>query len=288
MRTSTTAFVAASLILSAGFVQAQNQQQTDQQNQQQNQTVTPSQQQPQLNSAPSSDSQSSGQSGGNMSQGTSQDNSQGTSQGSSQSGSGESNSSQSQSTQSQSSGSQSTPQSTSSDQAQNDTVQSRLQPKTENGITYLCGGVGEEQASYMKQSKGDYDLMLTFATRSGEYLADVDVAIKDAKGKQVLQTKCDGPMLLVNLPRSGAYRVQAQAEDYSLRKTVNVKAKGNTRSVVMVWPRDPAEGTASVGSSEGTAASGSSGDNENSSSSGKGSSKTKKLKKHSRAKKSEQ
>ncbi|MGZ3237932.1 MAG: hypothetical protein ACXWIN_07780 [Burkholderiaceae bacterium] len=146
-----------------------------------------------------------------------------------------------------------------------------MKPQTENGITYLCGGVGEEQASYMKQSKGDYDLMLTFATRNGEYLADVNVAIKDAKGKSVLQTTCGGPILLVNLPRSGVYRVQAQAEDYALRKTVKVKAKGhNTNSIVMAWPRDPAEGIASVGSSQ---EAGSSGGGESNTKSGSGASK---------------
>ena len=152
---------------------------------------------------------------------------------------------------------------------QNDTVQSKLQPQTENGITYVCGGVGEEQASYMKQAKGDYDLMLTFATRTGEYLADVDVAIKDAKGKPVLNTKCGAPILLVNLPRSGVYRVQAQAEDYSLRKTVKVKAKGHTNSVVMSWPRESGEtqGVASTGSRQNTSA-GSSGNSEGRSSSG--------------------
>jgi hypothetical protein len=136
-------------------------------------------------------------------------------------------------------------------------VQNQLQPQTENGITYLCGGVGEEQASYMKQSKSDYDLMLTFATRNGDYLADVDVAIKDAKGKPVFNTTCGGPILLVNLPRSGVYRVQAKAEDYSLRKTVKVKAKGHTtHSVVMAWPRDPAESVASVGSNQEAGSSG--------------------------------
>jgi hypothetical protein len=160
-------------------------------------------------------------------------------------------------------------------------MQSRLQPQTENGITYLCGGVGEEQASYMKQQKGDYDLMLTFATRTGEYLADVDVGIKDAKGKQILNTTCGGPMLLVNLPRSGTYRVEAQAEDYSLRKTVKVKSKGQTRSVVMHWPNEEStEGVASVGSDQ---QAGSSGSSEGQSGSGKGATKKGATKKHKKA-----
>lgn len=259
MKTSTTMFVAASLLLSAGLSQAQNQQQTDQQNQTQNQASPSSQQQPAPSytspapaaspaTAPSSSQDSAGSSTGNASQGTAQGSTQ----------------------ESATPQSQPTAQSSSSGQMQSgDTVQSRLQPQTENGITYVCGGVGEEEASYMKQSKGDYDLMLTFTTRTGEYLADVDVAIKDAKGKEVFNKKCDAPMLLVNLPRSGTYRVQAQAEDYSLRKTVKVKTKGPAKSVVMAWPRESEanQGVASTGSRQDTSA-GSSGASEGRSSSG--------------------
>ncbi|MGZ3157541.1 MAG: hypothetical protein ACXU7H_00520 [Burkholderiaceae bacterium] len=271
MKTSTTVLLATSLMFAAGLTQAQSQQQNQQptqqqdSSQQQNKTSSPSQQMmPQLNAAPSSSQDSSGQSGGSASQGTSQ--------GTSQSGAQQNDSSQS----------QSAAQSVSPGQPQSDIVQAQPQPQTENGITYLCGGIGEEQASFMKQSKGDYDLMLTFATRSGEYIADVDVGIKDAKGKSVLQTNCGGPILLVNLPRSGVYRVQAQAENYSLRKTVTVKAKGPARAVVMTWPRDPAEneGVASTGSSQ---EAGSSGSGDASTKSGSAVSK-----KHKKAKQSDQ
>ena len=84
------------------------------------------------------------------------------------------------------------------------------QEQTQNDVAYLCGGVGQEEASYMKQQARNYDLALTFATRTGDYLADVDVNIKNAKGDDVLQAKCDGPMLLVNLPKSGTYRIRAE------------------------------------------------------------------------------
>lgn len=275
MKTSTTIAIAASMILSAGYVHAQGQQQNDRQNQQsqqysnsgqpqQNQADTSSQQpqsQSQSYSATSPAQNSSGTSAGSTSQGMSQDASQSGSQAN------DSSSSQSNTTQS------------SSDQSQNDVAQTNPQPQTENGITYVCGGVGEEQASYMKQSKKDYDLMLTFATRNGDYLADVNVGIKDAKGQPVLDTTCGGPIMLINLPRSGTYRVDAKAEDYALHKTVKVRAKGHTNSVVMAWPRDPAEtqGIASTGSSQ---EAGSSGNSESSGSSGKDISTKKKHLKH--------
>lgn len=121
----------------------------------------------------------------------------------------------------------------------------RLQPQTQDDVTYLCGGVGIEEASYMKQQARGYDLMLTFAARDGSYLADVNVDIRDAKGNPVLQTNCDSPILLVDLPRSGTYRIHADAAGYALNKTARVQAKqkasSHVASVVLTWPQQVAE-----------------------------------------------
>lgn len=139
---------------------------------------------------------------------------------------------------------------------------SRLQAKTVQGVTYLCGGVGEEELSYMKQQARDYDLMLTFAARDGSYLADVGVVINNAAGASVLQTRCDGPMLLVDLPADGTYRVHAEVNNYAIDKTVKVRSSGqqgaHIASVVMSWPQQAVEAAAPT-----VPTSGDSGDSEN-------------------------
>lgn len=130
------------------------------------------------------------------------------------------------------------------------------QPITQNEVTYLCGGVGEQEQAYMKQQAKSYDMMLTFATRGGAYLANVDVDIRDSKGNDVLQANCDGPMMLVDLPRSGTYRVRAEAAGYTQNRTIKVAA-GKNRSrqtvarAVMVWPQQLAEGPGTATSSGG-------------------------------------
>jgi hypothetical protein len=133
----------------------------------------------------------------------------------------------------------------------------RPEQKTQNDVAFLCGGVGEDEVGYMKKQAGNYDLALTFATRTGAYLADVDVNIKNAKGDDVLQTKCDGPMLLVNLPASGTYRIHAETSGYSLNRTAKVSAsKGRAQRVArvaMVWPNEAGSATA-TGSSGGESA----------------------------------
>ncbi|TCS34706.1 hypothetical protein EDC30_11236 [Paucimonas lemoignei] len=126
-------------------------------------------------------------------------------------------------------------------------------PRTENGVTYMCGGVGEDETAYMKQAAAkDYDLMMTFAEKTGSYVANVDVSIVDARGRTVLETKCDGPILLVDLPSGGNYRIHAESGGRTIDRSAAVKAgKGHARPVTFVWPSH-SSATSSTGSDAGS------------------------------------
>ena len=132
----------------------------------------------------------------------------------------------------------------------------RPKPQVQGDVTYLCGGVGEEEAAYMKSEARGYDMMLTFATRDGSYLANVNVDVRDAKGKPVLQTKCDAPIMLLDVPRSGTYRIRADAAGHTLNRTAKVTAKQKSgarlASVVLTWPQQVAEAPASPGAAGAT------------------------------------
>lgn len=114
-------------------------------------------------------------------------------------------------------------------------MEQRVQPQTQGNVSYMCGGVGQNEAEYMKQAARDYDVMLTFASRSGAYLADVDVSIANARGETVLETRCEGPIMLVSLPRAGTYRVHAETAGHDVRQTIRSSGKGQ-RSYVFRWP----------------------------------------------------
>lgn len=142
---------------------------------------------------------------------------------------------------------------------------SSVQPQTENGITYLCGGVGADETAQMKKVAGDYDLMLTFATRKGNYLANVNVDIADARGNAVLQTTCDAPIMLVDFPKAGTYKVRAETAGYTLTRTARISNKGGAQPVALLWPQQvadvgeapaPASGSSGNGSSSNGSASG--------------------------------
>jgi hypothetical protein len=111
-----------------------------------------------------------------------------------------------------------------------------LTPHQQNGITYINGGVGEEEQGAMKAQRADYNLLLTFATQqSGAYRSDVQLDIMDAKGNDLVSAANTGPMFFAKLP-PGTYRISAAAEGKTFKRTVKV---GNApKELVLHWEND--------------------------------------------------
>jgi hypothetical protein len=112
----------------------------------------------------------------------------------------------------------------------------QLTPKSENGVTYLCGGIGAAEAAQMKREAANYNLMLTFAESSGAYMANVSVDIADAHGKPILHTVCDAPIMLVDLPTAGSYKITADVNGNPVSKTVRARPGRRGAAVGMTWP----------------------------------------------------
>lgn len=115
------------------------------------------------------------------------------------------------------------------------------QPQTRGAVTWLCGGISRPEADYMQRRAADYDLKLTFAGADGAYLADVNVEIRTRQGELVLQTACDGPIMLVDVPKDGSYRIAAEAEGRQQTRSVRVN-KARAQSATLVWPDAAAVG----------------------------------------------
>ena len=106
--------------------------------------------------------------------------------------------------------------------------------KTSNGVAYTSGGVGEMEREAMKEHARDYNLRLTFAVKSGGYLANVKVDIKNAKGHPLVADVSDGPWFYAKLP-PGKYKVFAESEGKCKTRNVTV-AKGRVVMAKMIWP----------------------------------------------------
>jgi len=110
------------------------------------------------------------------------------------------------------------------------------QPKEQNGVTYISGGVGLDEQNAMRALRADYNLRLTFATKqTGAYRSDVQLDIADARGGSVLSVANTGPMVFVKLP-PGVYKISASAEGKTFKRTVRL---GNgTKEMTLHWEND--------------------------------------------------
>jgi hypothetical protein len=110
------------------------------------------------------------------------------------------------------------------------------QPRQQNGISYLTGGVGQEEQAAMRALRADNNLQLTFATqKTGAYRSDVQLDIADAKGTTLLSASNVGPLFYAKLP-PGTYRISASAEGKTFKRTVKL---GNApKELTLHWEND--------------------------------------------------
>lgn len=94
--------------------------------------------------------------------------------------------------------------------------------KTLDGAAYVSGGVSHEELRALHDRRSDYNLwLITASSKSGSYLADVLVTIRDSKKQTVFNARLDGPWLFINLPL-GTYQVEAALNGKSQRRTTTI------------------------------------------------------------------
>jgi hypothetical protein len=109
-----------------------------------------------------------------------------------------------------------------------------IELRDEDDTRWVTGGVGEGERLDMLMLLPDYNLrVLTVAEKSGAYLADARVVVRDADGGLVLETVLDGPLLLARL-WPGTYEVQATYGGKTQTRTVTISATGR-RDLVLYW-----------------------------------------------------
>ena len=107
-------------------------------------------------------------------------------------------------------------------------------------IEYVTGGVGlaEQQQLAAYAEDHDYNLKVVFTLEAGNYLADVDVLLKDQRGETLVRDVSDSPFFVARVP-AGTYTVTATHDGKMRSRSVHVTADG-LRTVYMRWPANPA------------------------------------------------
>jgi hypothetical protein len=115
----------------------------------------------------------------------------------------------------------------------------QIQRQEQSGVTYLSGGIGEDEAKAIQQATG-YNLHMTFSIGpEGKFVPDVDVVIQKAQGATLLTLSQAGPLVYVQLP-PGKYTVIATRNGEEKRDTTDV-GNGTARNLVFHWNGDDGE-----------------------------------------------
>ncbi len=103
-------------------------------------------------------------------------------------------------------------------------------------ISFLSGGIGQNEADAIKRVAKQYPLELEFllkAKSKDQYLSNVKVLVKDMHDKKVLEATSDGPFLLAKIP-AGKYAITADRNGKIEHRTVQIAAHEHRR-VVFEW-----------------------------------------------------
>ncbi|MDE3017001.1 MAG: hypothetical protein KGI29_08815 [Pseudomonadota bacterium] len=102
-----------------------------------------------------------------------------------------------------------------------------LEVNTAGAVTYINGGIGDEELAEIKAKKNEFNVHLLLSAANGDYISDVAVSLRDGKGAEVFSTGGAGPYLYLTLP-PGEYTLQAasQAGGGGQTARLTVPAKG--------------------------------------------------------------
>jgi hypothetical protein len=107
-------------------------------------------------------------------------------------------------------------------------------PAAPGSASFKCGGIGDAEQRAFKEAAASHHALLTFATTSGAYVADVEVKVTAADGAVVVQGPCSGPLMLLDVPAPGKYRIDATSKGQLRTNTVTLG--GKPARVGFTWP----------------------------------------------------
>jgi hypothetical protein len=106
--------------------------------------------------------------------------------------------------------------------------------KSANGLIFMTGGIGSDEALEMRSYAKKFTLNLLFSEGTvGRLAADINVNIYDVHNHMVFRIKGAKPMLYVNLP-AGTYTVLANNNGLKLRHKLTIDGNTNQK-VILNW-----------------------------------------------------
>jgi hypothetical protein len=102
-------------------------------------------------------------------------------------------------------------------------------------VPTVAGGVGlNARAMLSSEAQSEHNVKLVFSLNTGNYLADVAVKVKDAKGRTVIDGVSDGPWLYAKLP-PGSYTATATYNGRTVSQQFTA-GRSAQRVAYLRWP----------------------------------------------------
>jgi hypothetical protein len=114
-------------------------------------------------------------------------------------------------------------------------AQSQMPEAHQQGdIVYISGGIGADETAAIESVKGDYNLNVTSADKTGHFRGDTEIVIRDMKKNVLLDVTAQGPLFYAKLP-NGRYTIEGISDDQSRKQAVRITSEKNAR-VHFSWP----------------------------------------------------
>ena len=104
-----------------------------------------------------------------------------------------------------------------------------------NGISYISGGVGEEETVAILAEAKQWPLLLELSqieNGRGVWIFGANIKVMSGK-KTVFDAQADGPYMLINL-ESGDYMIQGSYQGVVQSRSVNIKAN-SSQKISIFW-----------------------------------------------------
>jgi hypothetical protein len=118
------------------------------------------------------------------------------------------------------------------------TTLAQLPPsKSQGDITFITGGIGSDESGAIFAAAKQWSLLIEMSEIDGSgrgvWIAGIDIRLLNAKQQTLLETVCDGPLMLLKAP-AGQYTVEATYQGKLLKRSVTVK-EGDSQKLTLFW-----------------------------------------------------
>lgn len=111
-----------------------------------------------------------------------------------------------------------------------------LRPRQLNGISYLSGGIGSDEAAAMRGMAKQFNVRMHFVdSTDNSSLSDVTVTLFNARREIILLVLSEGPYLYMNLPQ-GTYRALIRYGGVIVGQSITVTGSGAGIDLLLRFP----------------------------------------------------